>query len=169
MAWYRCTSPVLFCGHHRSAPLLERKKTTVATLNKKALHIGIKRLWVSAMINSIYAQLDLDDRDIPIRGQLSGHYTSLIMCYYYLFCHIMNPALPLATTGSRPCWPIWDQDATRLSTLLRLLASTSVKKPSRQTPLPGDMISVAFVVSQCAVNYCCGSVQTQKWVNSTHD
>ena len=37
VAWYRCTTPVLFCGHRRSPPLLERKRTTVATLNKKGL------------------------------------------------------------------------------------------------------------------------------------
>ena len=37
VAWYRCTTPVLFCGHRRSPPLLIWKRTTMATLNKKAL------------------------------------------------------------------------------------------------------------------------------------
>ena len=35
VAWYRCTTPVLFCGHRRSPPLYGKR--TVATLNKKGV------------------------------------------------------------------------------------------------------------------------------------
>ena len=53
VAWYRCTTPVLFCGHCRSPPLklenMGRERRWPRWI-KKALHIGIKRLCIKSWL-----------------------------------------------------------------------------------------------------------------------
>ena len=60
VAWYRCTTPVLFCGHRRSPPLLESfflnmgREWRWPRWIKKALHIGIKRLCPARPCDAIW-------------------------------------------------------------------------------------------------------------------
>ena len=45
VAWYRGTTPVLFCGHRRFLNM--RRERRWSRWIKKTLHIGIKRLWLT--------------------------------------------------------------------------------------------------------------------------
>ena len=60
VAWYRCTTPVLFFGHRRSPPVLNmRRERLWLRWIKKALHIGIKRLCPGGRFNNTYELLNL--------------------------------------------------------------------------------------------------------------
>ena len=78
IAWYRCTTPVLFYGHPRS-PLLLGKRTTVATLNKKALHIVISMIrrlciWITSSWPCVSVRATRS-----LRAELKRIYTTLFV------------------------------------------------------------------------------------------
>ena len=140
-----------------SVALLVRNWTALPQISKD---LETTLSLVSDMLNSTCDQLEFNDRDILLRGQLNGNYCSLKVMMTMTNYVAFGPELSITTChrDPPPCWPIWDLAVTKPSVLFQLLVPTSAKNLSRHTPFSGSMISIASVLSQRAWSYCYGSV-----------